>query len=454
MEEKEITTGPGIRTWQFAQTIARAGYRVTLICLRDQGAYRSHNVRAKNFSPLSVTHPLENITYHNVHYDTFTDTTTVKKIAAQSKPIAIAGVGSLLPVATAVTLRDIAPVWADFFGDPFTEIQAKARVYPTPESDTELFHVWKMYRNVILHADTFSAVSNPQRFALIGHLSFCGRLNRHTPEYEFVHVVPCGIDPDTVPDVDKTVPPVVRGKDFDEGDCIVFWAGSYNTWADTDTLFKGVEAAMAQNPRIQYLSIGGGTPGYNEKVFEEFRSKVERSEFKERFTFKGWVPNDELPSYFNDVDVGISIDRRVYESEFGSRNRVLHFLAHGVPVTSTGMCEFVRDMIARDFVTEFQPGDPESLANALVSIAGQEPRARKEHAREGQKAVLEEYSFTRTIRPFLAWLESRPEHAPDALHRRSSATPYLNEIERSIAESGDTARPILRRLFERWFPKV
>ncbi len=445
IEEAQITTGPGIRTWQFARSAARAGHRVILIGLRNEGAYL--NPPTEN-----IVHstPHDDIDFYNLHYDAFVDEKSVREIVAGFKPDAIAGVSSLLPVATAAGLRDMAPVWADFFGDALSEIQAKAAVYPLPESDTELFHVWKLYRSVLARVDKVSVVSNPQRFSVIGQLAFCGRLNRHTVGYEFVHTIPCGIDAEVGENIPENAERIIRGKEVADDDFVVFWAGSYNTWSDVSTLVKGLEGAMAKNPRLKYVSIGGGTPHYNEKVFEDFSRLIEQSEYKERFILKGWVPNEQVEGFFAAADVGINVDRRIYEAEIGSRNRVLHFLAHRLPVVSTGLCEFVKDLIEKGHVCEFEQGKPASLTKVLLAIASLDRDSLKQRGESAREYVLEHYSFERTMQPFIQWLVAPPRYAPDN-RARAEGEQVLNEIERFFLHP---AQPTSSSFFKRLFGRI
>ena len=41
----------------------------------------------------------------------------------------------------------------------------------------------------------------------------------------------------------------------------MLWSGGYNLWTDVDTLFRGLEAAMARNPKVHFLSTGGAIDG-------------------------------------------------------------------------------------------------------------------------------------------------------------------------------------------------
>lgn len=444
VESEQITTGPGIRTWQFAKMSARVASEVLLICLRNEGAYLTQPPTKFYQSSL-----LNNITYYNLHYDVFTDGTTIKNLIATFKPDVIAGAGTLLPASAAVDFREYAPVWVDFFGDALTEIQAKAQIYQDIDTDTELFHVWKLYRKALTLADKFSVVSAAQRYAVIGQLALCGRLNRHTAGYEFVHIIPCGIDVEEEMAYDAENLSALRGTEFSSDDFVILWAGSYNTWTDVKTLLSGLELAMEKNPKIKYLSIGGATPQYNERVFQQLCQSVSKSKFKERFILKDWVPNHQIPAYFKAANIGISIDRRVYEAELGSRNRILHFLNNSLPVISTSFCELAGELTTQGFVFEFKAGEPESLANVVLSLAEKNNLELRQIGEMGRNYVRKKYSFYITMQEFLGWVTSKPAYAPDN-KLRISGKQILNEIERIYAQSEDVkSLVVLKRLIRR-----
>ncbi|MCX7767161.1 MAG: hypothetical protein N2246_10700, partial [Candidatus Sumerlaeia bacterium] len=140
--------------------------------------------------------------------------------------------------------------------------------------------------------------------------------------------------------------------------------------------------------------------------------------------------------YFNTANVGISIDRHVYEAELGSRNRILHFLNHSLPVISTNFCELVAELITKGYVFEFKAGDPQSLANIILSMAEKSRHELKHIGELGKNYIRQKYSFYLTMREFLGWVTGKPVNAPDN-KLRSTGKQNLNEIERIFMQSAD-----------------
>lgn len=464
-EPGQAATGPGIRTWQFVKPLLDAGHHVTALCLRAQGSYDGLE------TPVVRSELVAGLAFYNMAVEQFANSGTMRRLARESRPDAILGVASILPNAMAAQLSDMAPLWADVFGDTMSELQVKAPYYPEESSAEELFHVWKLLNRVLKSADKFSTLSNPQRHALLGQLALMGRLNRHTADYELVHTIPCGVEGAGEEEnraasaVSASAPEhehLIRGTEVDTSDFVVCWSGSYNTWMDADTLFAGLTEAMRQAPQIKFLSLGGGTKGYDETIYERFVEKAMQSPFKENFIFKGWVPFSDVPAYYRECDLGINIDCFSYEAVLGSRNRVLQFLKHGVPVLTTRLSEITELLCHERCVLGFEVGNAQSLAQELLSAINAPARLRS-MARKGQAFVLEQFEFAKTLTPCLEWLQ-HPARSPDnvALHalRSEKRNPhlYLNDPQRlsdfEHVQQGLADHEALQRLRSRLFYRL
>lgn len=431
--------GPGIRTWQLIKPVCDAGHKVRALCLRTEGLY------PEKAGDTIISAPYQNLNVYNCSFGAYTNSQRMRALAQDFKPDAIVGAASVLPNYTAVLARDIAPVWADCFGDPITEIQAKAQVYGCERTAEELFGVWRIYRAVLVHADRFSALSDAQSHALVGQLALLGRLGFENAGCPLIHTIPCGVEEAPIASSGENL---IRGKRAPADAFIVCFSGSYNTWMDADLLFEGIEAAMRRLPNLYFLSIGGGTKGYNEKLYNYFCLKVENSPFKERFLLMGWVPFEEAPRYYAESNLGINCDRFTYEGVLGSRNRIVQFLAHGLPVATTPLSEISRQLARENLVFPFAMKEntagaenAEPLPELLARLAS-DTAALRQTGQAGRKFVLEQFNYERTVKPLLDWL-AKPERAPDN-KARAKREPvedengvalepvYLNEIERAM----------------------
>jgi len=221
------------------------------------------------------------------------------------------------------------PFWADLFGHVMAEAQARAYI---DGNDECLFHYWNSEYNIVSNADIFSCVSSRQKYALIGELGAVGRLNKYTSGYDFTNIIPCGLPLEEYSHTKK----VFRGRGrIKNDDFVVLWTGGYNTWADVDTLFKGLILAMEKNSKIKFVSTGGEIPEQDMKTYPRFLSMINSSPYKDRFVMKGWVAGEDVPNYYLEADVGINIDKDIYEVRLGSKNRILDWFRAGLCVLSS-----------------------------------------------------------------------------------------------------------------------
>ena len=410
----------GLRTYQFAYTTHHAGYTVTTVCVDAS----PKGIKTKEMKRRS---PCEGFQVISLSFDDFANGKILEEIIERSSPDVLVATGSILPVYTATHYSREVPFWTDILGDPLLEVQAKAPTQDPDKLHNELFHVWKMLNRGLFAGDVFSAVSLPQSHALIGQLTLIGRLNHQTEGYEFVHSIPLGILEEEKGEANARgeADPFVRGAEIAPDDFIICWSGSYNTWIDIDTLFLGVEGAMKRSQKVKFLSLGGAIAGYEEQMYQRFVKRIEGSSYRENFILKDWITPRDMRRAFQECDVGINVDRFTYEAYLGSRSRLVGFYRFGVPAISTVMTELTQALSRVGALYEFKMGHPASLTETILR-AMEDTRERKEKGRKGRTFVFEEYSFSKTMKPFLAWLES-PTRAPD---KNSIFRNSLNEIER------------------------
>jgi glycosyltransferase involved in cell wall biosynthesis len=394
-ENERRLYGPGIRTWQFARPLLDAGHEVCLVTSRIPGAYAAPRAPSVHRDGRLVHHAVEPDTLHHSPF--------LQRVHDAFRPDCVVGAtggGS----AVAVALRTPAPVWADTFGDIMSEAQAKAYVYG---DDTYVVDFWSVLRPVLDRADVFSSVSERQAYALVGALGTRGRLNRLSLGYRFVHTIPCGADEAPLPEGQQVGrSPVVAGDDF-----VVLWSGSYNTWTDVDLLFAGLEAAMARNPRIRFVSTGGQVDGHDERTYPRFLCLIAASRFRERFSMRGWLPTQEVPRVYAEASVGIHLDRPIYERELGSENRVLSWMRAGLPVLCSNVSELSAVIEQEELGFTFPANDAAGLAEAVLALAAKPERCRERAAR-AQAYVVEHWSYARTTRALQDWVAA-PAPAPD-----------------------------------------
>ncbi len=394
-----------LRTWHFTRPLLDDGHRVRLIACRLPKTY------PEDAEPVTSTRrgALE---YFSLSAELFHDRGYVQKLAEEFDPEAILGINTHM-ASRAVMIDTERPIWCDLNGWIMAEAQTKCRVY---DDDRYLSHFWSMEREVLDRADVISTVSEAQAHATLGELAVRGRLGRKSFGYRFVHRVPNAVS-EVEYRHDKTV---IRGKISPsppkrtiagEGDFVVLWAGGYNTWTDVGLLYDALTAAMAEVPELRFVSTGGAIDGHDEITFDSFRRRAEHSRFADRFHFAGWVPTEDVPSYYFESDLGINVDSYNYETVFGARNRLNDMMKVGLPVLTTTGTEISSLLAEHDLGLTCAPGDAAAFAERMVWAARHRDRL-KAKARAASTFMHREFSYRRTTEPVRAWA-AEPYRAPD-----------------------------------------
>ena len=421
--------GPGIRVWQFIQPLIQTGQvEVTLVANRIPYIY-------PDSMPPEVFSNDHGFSYYCMTESIFRQTARIQEIHDRVQPDAIL-VATVFAGMALTGLQTQCPIWFDLFGHVMAEAQAKAYRY---DDDSYLEHFRQHSLMALRSADQFSTVSKAQSHATIGELGLIRRLTAATTGFSFCHTIPCAMEPSLL----SHPRTMIRGKEVPENAFVILWSGGYNTWTDIDTLADGIESAMSRNPDIWFVSTGGQIDGHDELTYPAFVRRVEKSDFSRRFVLKGWVPKDDVQNYYFEANIGINIDRYMYEGMFGSKNRVLDWLRAGLPALMGELCELSYELPALGLGYSYPLGDAEALAEKILTLAS-DPEAVAATGRRAQTYGLEHLSFSRTTEPFRQWL-ANPRFAPDRLTQSDSlqdplqirSYQYAGQLEAELAKKND-----------------
>jgi GT2 family glycosyltransferase/glycosyltransferase involved in cell wall biosynthesis len=433
------------RTWHVTQALLDEGHEVTLVACRIEGAYEEEGSR-----PSVLRFAGEHFTYYSVEHSVFEEGALLQRICERAQPQAMVAVHAY-GAWNASRLDSGVPLWADLNGCAMTEAQARAAVVG---DESAVPQAWDWERAALLRADALSVVSERQKYAVIGELAAVGRLSGTNYGEDIVRYLPNAIEDQPYRHRRR----VLKGKLVEEDDFVVLWAGGYNTWTDVDTLFEGVTAAMREDPRVKFVSLGGAIPGRDETTFYRFRRHIEESELADRFVFTGWVPAEEVPNYYFESDVGINIDRSSYEMLIGCRYRILDMLRAGLPVITTLGTEISHVVKQERLGETFSPADAGGLRQAILTLTRDES-LRRRCALRAREYVLKNRLVGKVMEPLQQWARdpraspSRSERAqPAAGPQRSRADTTRRAARGPAAWGADILAKVLicRRATERW----
>lgn len=425
-ENTQKSFGPGIRTWQMARTLAAAGHEVVLLALRIPGTYAERTDKESGEVEADRQETRDGVAIERLHESEFFDRETIAARLRHSAPEAV--IGATLYGSYVLALQaPSCPFWADQFGHVMAEAQAKALL---EKANWPIAHFFNLLAPILRHADHLSVVSERQRWAAIGELGLAGRLSWETCGHEFVSVLPCALIPrpsSPLGAAGDPPQPLLRGRRFPADAFAVFWSGGYNVWSDVETLFAGLEQAMAQEPRLHFVSTGGEIGGHDEKTYRRFLELVDASAYRERYHLLGWVDAELVPRYQAEMDLGILTEIAIYEGQLGHKNRVVQWMGGLLPVLYNRVGD-LGDLLAGQagqgelpLGLTFAVGRADELARQLLWAIGH-PAELAAMAARAQAYTLRELTFEATTRELLAWAAA-PSFAPDAHLRAGIRSP-------------------------------
>ena len=411
---------PGLRIWGMARELARAGHPVRLVCARYgwTGATAGGEGDERTVADRFDLKPAEEPQLPEGQALDVAGGEWPGLLARETEAFgATAAVGSTDVMNHALAGAGLSiPIWMDYFGDPMAERQLLALRLG---SDAGLVDQWAMLAPALARADRLSGCSHQACGALLGQLGVLGRLGRHTARETLVHYIPPWLEPIEPDKANGADEALVRGRLVPADAFMIIQTGGFNTWLDVETLFATLERVMNINPRIHFAATGGAIPGHTASAFWHFTKAVNASPHRERFHLLGWLPLGQVPRLIAEGDMGLNVDIACPEGMLGTRNRILDWLAGGLPVVSTPGCELAGELGERGYLRLADHGDPEALAGAILQTA-EEPGPAREGARLGIGYLHQIHTPVRCLAPLMQWAEE-PKPASD-LHRWEEGT--------------------------------
>lgn len=387
------TIARNYRTYQFVEPLLQGKHQVSLVVGSD---------RDQEEAPHALG---EGLVYHRVKFRRYGWLPKVKRLYRDFGPDGVLAVTFYNCVRAARCGFD-KPIWMDIYGDRMAESQVWQTGFGS--SRGKLGSLANL-RDILSRGDVFSTCGTPQKFAMVGQLSMIGRLNRHNCGYEFVYPILPGAPRQAAA---RSAESRVRGKLVKEDDFVVLWCGGYNIWTDVETLFQALEHAMSRAPNLKFVSVGGRVgPTHWNNVYERFQEMIAASEYKERFILLGWKSTADVPDYYREADVGVSLDAFHYETLLGTRTRLTEMMRYGLPAITTLGCELSYIIRDRELGLTFEIGNAKEFGDQIVILAQDQERLAKmsERALHHASTTL---SFFETTRPFRQW-SAEPCFAPD-----------------------------------------
>ncbi|MBI4235585.1 hypothetical protein HY604_04785 [Candidatus Peregrinibacteria bacterium] len=402
-EKSKSRPAAGLRTYQFLTAIRESGlaFNLSLIKIAMPECYDEVPI----YSQAGGKNGCKEFT---ISKNDSSLTAKLQKIIDEISPDVLISVNTY-PSYLASKLKFHAAFWVDLNGWIMAEGAIQASVSGT---NAYLPHYYRMEKSILKKADKISTVSASQRGAVLGELAFLGRINKDTATYNFIEYIPNAAFAEYEEAIEsEEIRKKMPKEAFAESSFICLWGGGYNTWADEETLFKGLEIAMREDENVYFVSTGGEISGLENRNFENFKKMIDGSKFKERFVFLGWIDTKYMPYVYQLSDIGLNVDLNCVETYTGARNRINEMMKYGLPVLTTFGSEIASEVEKSGAGVGVFSGDFEALGTAILKFAkmGNDERAK---FGEAGRRYTKENNYEKVMEPLMKWLRE-PGHAPD-----------------------------------------
>ena len=150
--------------------------------------------------------------------------------------------------------------------------------------------------------------------------------------------------------------------------------------------------------------------------FDEMRALASRLGLDDHVTFTGRIPDEELLSYLSTADVGLSPDPHNPLNDVSTMNKVLEYMAVGLPMVSFELRE--ARVSAGDAARYVPCNDTDAFAAAASALLD-DPAERRRMGAVGRERVAGELSWERSKGQLLASYAAATGRAPEALAKET-----------------------------------
>jgi GT2 family glycosyltransferase/glycosyltransferase involved in cell wall biosynthesis len=265
--------------------------------------------------------------------------------------------------------------------------------------------------------DFFLCASERQRDYWLGMLAANDRVNPATYDADptlraLIDVVPYGLPPEPP----RALGPVLKGVEpgIAATDRVILWGGGLWDWFDPLTLVRALARVVAERPDVRLVFLGTrhpnaalppmAMPGHTREL------AVALGLADRHVYFRDWVPYAERAAYLLEADLGVSLHPDSVETRFAFRSRLLDCFWAGLPLVCT-RGDALADLVEREGLGQVvPPGDDAAVASALLTLLA-EPDLRASLAPRFAR-VAATLTWDRAVAPLAAYCRA-PHRAPD-----------------------------------------
>jgi len=388
------------RVWSEARTLRDAGWRVTVVCPRGEGARHWH----ENLEGIEVLrYPLPTtaagLLNHVVEYAVAIPATLILSLLAwRGRRFDVVHACNppdfLFPIGWLFRLMGSAFIFDQHDLAPEVYVVQGGR----KGGAVQRFLLWCERQTYRLADVVISTNETYRRFAL----------ERGRVQPDRVFVVRSSPDPKRIYAVDPD-PAEKQGRDH-----LVAYLGTMGPQDGADLFVRAATSVLRKRPgKVRFVAMGGGNQ------LDALRQlAVDAGLTEADLSFTGRVPDADVRRILSTTDVAVSPDPANGFNEYCTMNKTLEYMAVGVPVVAFDLEE--TRVSAGDAAVYAQPNEPDALASSILALLD-DPERRAEMGRAGRERVSGPLSWAESSKGLLAAYD-RAIDVRDASRRRRRAS--------------------------------
>lgn len=388
-----LAAGPGVRYFEIANGLKRAGFSVTLAVPADT---------------ISSGQKISSVTAWTVK--------NIGEIIADADAVILPQVHAALSTEYPKAAPPDLPTAVDLY-DPVL-IENLGLLDQNDDSLRQYAGYLSGVIPILKRGDFFFCANRRQRLYYLGVLNALGRINPLTYGYKMIDLVPFGVN-ELPPEHRKKV---MRGSLVGEKDPVILWFSGIYPWFDAVTLIKAMPVILKSLPDCKLVILGGKHPR-SHAPDDEFRAVYElasRTGLLDRSViFVDWQPYEERGNWYLEADLAVTTHKQTLETELSHRTRVVDFIWAGLPmIVSRG------DEVG-SMVESFGCGETVAVGN-VEELAGKILKILKDVKIRGQMKtaagpLANMLRWDKVLEPLIEWAAD-PVIAPDRKNPVASDT--------------------------------
>ena len=398
-----LVAGPGIRYFEIANALERAGFDVTLLVPSESYEQSSADIMIKPWNLTGLGDAIKDkdlVVLPQVHGGL---SRAYPSVAPDDLP-------------TAVDLYD--PVLIENLG-----LQ--------DESDNSVLDFDGYLRSVVpilKRGDYFFCANERQRYYYLGILNVLGRINPLTFHEDILDIVPYGTSSEPAEHKSN----VMRGKIVGDDDKIILWFSGIYPWFDALTLVEALPIVLKEVENAKLVILGGVHPR-SHAPDDEFKKTVKRASelglIGNSVFLVDWQPYEERANWYLESDLAVTTHKKSLETDLSHRTRVVDFIWAGLPVIVSEGDEVGNIIESSGCGYSVPVADKQELASKIITMLKDEDL--REKMRDRAKKLAVDLRWDKVVKPLVDWAKD-PKIAKDRSSQvaRESVLNAVDTIDR------------------------